>query len=224
MDNNKDYNEKDQAEAMDPAQDENVVIDGDFAGEAEDTQAEQEVNTLENQLVELQAQVEKEKKEYLFLAAEFDNYRKRTMREKAEIIKNGGENVLKGILPIVDDFERGLKAAEADTDAKSVLEGMTLIYNKLVKYLESMGVKEMNSTGEVFNSDIHEAIAQVPAPSEDMKGKVLDTVQKGYMLNDKVLRISPIFSPLLIPKESVKNPKYNLSLSIVVPECSPRFI
>ena len=188
MDNNKDYNEKDQAEAMDPAQDENVVIDGDFAGEAEDTQAEQEVNTLENQLVELQAQVEKEKKEYLFLAAEFDNYRKRTMREKAEIIKNGGENVLKGILPIVDDFERGLKAAEADTDAKSVLEGMTLIYNKLVKYLESMGVKEMNSTGEVFNSDIHEAIAQVPAPSEDMKGKVLDTVQKGYMLNDKVLR------------------------------------
>lgn len=188
MDNNKDYNEKDQAEAMDPAQDENVVIDGDFAGEAEDTQAEREVNTLENQLVELQAQVEKEKKEYLFLAAEFDNYRKRTMREKAEIIKNGGENVLKGILPIVDDFERGLKAAEADTDAKSVLEGMTLIYNKLVKYLESMGVKEMNSTGEVFNSDIHEAIAQVPAPSEDMKGKVLDTVQKGYMLNDKVLR------------------------------------
>ena len=188
MDNNKDYNEKDQAEAMDPAQDENVVIDGDFAGEAEDTQAEQEVNTLENQLVELQAQVEKEKKEYLFLAAEFDNYRKRTMREKAEIIKNGGENVLKGILPIVDDFERGLKAAEADTDAKSVLEGMTLIYNKLVKYLESMGIKEMNSTGEVFNSDIHEAIAQVPAPSEDMKGKVLDTVQKGYMLNDKVLR------------------------------------
>ncbi|MDE5848965.1 MAG: nucleotide exchange factor GrpE, partial [Muribaculaceae bacterium] len=114
--------------------------------------------------------------------------RKRTLKEKAEIIKNGGENVLKGILPIVDDFERGLKAAESDSDSKSVLEGMTLIYNKLVKYLESMGVKEMASTGEVFNSDIHEAIAQVPAPSEDMKGKVLDTVQKGYMLNDKVLR------------------------------------
>ena len=188
MDNNKDYNEMDQAEAQAPAQDENVVIDGDYAGDSEDTQAEQEVNTLENQLVELQAQVEKEKKEYLYLAAEFDNYRKRTLKEKAEIIKNGGENVLKGILPIVDDFERGLKAAESATDAQSVLEGMTLIYNKLVKYLESMGVKEMNSTGEVFNSDIHEAIAQVPAPSEDMKGKVLDTVQKGYMLNDKVLR------------------------------------
>ncbi len=184
----KDYKEMDQAENLDAAQNENVIIDGDYAGDSEDTQAEQEVNTLENQLVELQAQVEKEKKEYLFLAAEFDNYRKRTLKEKAEIIKNGGENVLKGILPIVDDFERGLKAAETDSDAKSVLEGMTLIYNKLVKYLESMGVKEMASTGEVFNSDIHEAIAQVPAPSEDMKGKVLDTVQKGYMLNDKVLR------------------------------------
>lgn len=188
MDENKEYNEMDQAEAQETAQEENVVIDGDFAGDFEDTQAEQEINTLENQLVELQAQVEKEKKEYLFLAAEFDNYRKRTLKEKAEIIKNGGENVLKGILPIVDDFERGLKAAESDSDAKSVLEGMTLIYNKLVKYLESMGVKEMASTGEVFNSDIHEAIAQVPAPTEDMKGKVLDTVQKGYMLNDKVLR------------------------------------
>ena len=184
----KEYKETEQEPIDDRTLEENAVIDGDYAGDSEDTQAEQEVNTLENQLADLQAQVEKEKKEYLFLAAEFDNYRKRTLKEKAEIIKNGGENVLKGILPIVDDFERGLKAAEGESDAKSVLEGMTLIYNKLVKYLESMGVKEMTSTGEEFNSDLHEAIAQVPAPSEDMKGKVLDTVQKGYMLNDKVLR------------------------------------
>lgn len=188
MNENNEYKENEQEPIEDATLEQDAVIDGDYAGESEDTQAEQEVNTLENQLVELQAQVDKEKKEYLFLAAEFDNYRKRTLKEKAEIIKNGGENVLKGLLPIVDDFERGLKAAESSEDAKSVLEGMTLIYNKLVKYLESMGVKEMASTGEVFNSDIHEAIAQVPAPSEDMKGKVLDTVQKGYMLNDKVLR------------------------------------
>ena len=188
MNDNKEYKENEQEPTVDSNLEENAVIDGDYAGETEDTQAEQEVNTLENQLVDLQAQVEKEKKEYLFLAAEFDNYRKRTLKEKAEIIKNGGENVLKGLLPIVDDFERGLKAAESDSNAKSVLEGMTLIYNKLVKYLESMGVKEMSSTGEVFNSDFHEAIAQVPSPTEDMKGKVLDTVQKGYMLNDKVLR------------------------------------
>lgn len=188
MNDNKDYNEMGQDPMNDETQTDQEVINGDYAGDAEDTQAEQEVNTLENQLAELQAQVEKEKKEYLFLAAEFDNYRKRTLKEKAEIIKNGGENVLKGLLPIVDDFERGLKAAESDTDVNSVLEGMSLIYNKLVKYLETMGVKEMTSTGEPFNSDLHEAIAQVPAPSEDMKGKVLDTVQKGYMINDKVLR------------------------------------
>lgn len=181
-----------QAEPQKPANeenmDENVVINDDFAGESEDTQAEEEVNTLENQLVSLQDELEKQKKEYLFLAAEFDNYRKRTLKEKAEIIKNGGENVLKGLLPILDDFERGIKAAESDSNAEAMLEGMKLIYNKLVKYMESMGVKEMNSTGEEFNSDIHEAIAQVPAPSEDLKGKVLDTVQKGYMINDKVLR------------------------------------
>ena len=188
MNDNKEYKENEESPIEDATLEENTVIDGDYAGDSEDTQAEQEVNTLENQLVELQAQVEKEKKEYLFLAAEFDNYRKRTLKEKAEIIKNGGENVLKGLLPIVDDFERGLKAAESDSDAKSVLEGMSLIYNKLIKYLESMGVKEMASTGEPFNSDLHEAIAQVPAPTEDMKGKVLDTVQKGYMINDKVLR------------------------------------
>lgn len=168
--------------------DENVVVDGDYAGDSEDTQAEQEVNTLEGQLVKLQDEVEKQKKEYLFLAAEFDNYRKRTLKEKAEIIKNGGENVLKGLLPILDDFERGIKAAESDTNAEAMLEGMKLIYSKLVKYMESMGVKEMNSTGEPFDADLHEAIAQVPAPSEDLKGKVLDTVQKGYMINDKVLR------------------------------------
>lgn len=185
------FNENEQMEEkpiVEDNTDENVVVSDDFAGDTEDTQAEQEVNTLENQLVELQNEVEKQKKEYLFLAAEFDNYRKRTLKEKAEIIKNGGENVLKGLLPILDDFERGIKAAESDANAESMLEGMKLIYNKLVKYMESMGVKEMNSTGETFDADLHEAIAQVPAPSEDMKGKVLDTVQKGYMINDKVLR------------------------------------
>lgn len=168
--------------------DENVTVTDDFAGEGEDTQAEAEVNTLENQVAQLQTDLEAKSKDYLFLAAEFDNYRKRTLKEKAEIIKNGGENVLKGLLPIVDDFERGLKAAEGDTDAKSVTKGMTLVYHKLIKYMESMGVKEMESTGKDFDSELMEAIARVPSPSEEMKGKVIDTVQKGYMINDKVLR------------------------------------
>lgn len=174
--------------SADAAQADDVVVDGDYAGDTEDTQAEQEVNTLENQLVDLQNQLEKEKKEYMFLMAEFDNFRKRTLREKSEMIKNAGENVMKGLLPILDDFERGIEASSKSESAESVVEGMKLIYQKFVKYLEQNGVKEIESTGKDFDSDLHEAIAQVPAQSEDQKGKVIDTVQKGYMINDKVLR------------------------------------
>ena len=107
---------------------------------------------------------------------------------QADLLKNAGERVLLGLLPIVDDFERGLAAAEADTSAEAVRQGMELIYNKLMKYLESQGVKPMESNGATFDADYFEAIATIPAPSEDLKGKVIDTTQKGYMLNDKVLR------------------------------------
>lgn len=136
----------------------------------------------------LKAQLEKEKKEYLFLMAEFDNFRKRTLKEKSEIIRNAGENVLKGLLPIVDDFERGLKATEKAENTADVLEGMRLIYNKLVKYLNANGVKEMDPEDREFDADKHEAISAVPVPDEAQKGKILDTVEKGYMINDKVLR------------------------------------
>ena len=172
---------KDSAEIFD-------VLDED---ETDDNVAEAELveNTnLQNELDAARAEIEKEKKEYLFLMAEFDNYRKRVTREKADLLKNAGERVLLGLLPILDDFERGLAAAASDTSAEAVRQGMELIYNKLVKYLESQGVKAMESTGVEFNADFHEAIATLPAPSEDLKGKVIDTTQKGYMLNDKVLR------------------------------------
>lgn len=147
-----------------------------------------EVEKLREHLEQTQAALEKEKKEYMFLMADFDNFRKRVVKEKAELIKNGSEKVLLGLLPIVDDFERGLDATKDAEDASSVREGMELIYNKLVKYLESNGVKAMDSTGKEFDADLHEAIATIPAPSEDLKGKVVDTTQKGYTLNDKVLR------------------------------------
>ena len=130
----------------------------------------------------------KEKKEYLFLMAEFDNFRKRTVRERADLIKSASEKALKGLLPIVDDFERGLDTIRDTTDAESVKEGMKLIYNKFVKYLADNGVKEIESTGKPFDTELHEAVAMVPAEKEDEKGTVKDTVQKGYMLNDKVLR------------------------------------
>lgn len=161
----------------------------------EDTTAEDAAETadladnadLQAQLDEARAEIEKEKKEYLFLMADFDNYRKRVTREKADLLKNAGERVLAGLLPIVDDFERGLAATES-SDADAVRQGMELIYNKLIKYLESNGVKAMETTGQPFDADLHEAIATIPAPSEDLKGKVIDTTQKGYMINDKVLR------------------------------------
>lgn len=147
-----------------------------------------EMEALRKQLDEAQAAVEKEKKDYMFLMADFDNFRKRVVKEKAEILRNGAEKVLAGLLPIVDDFERGLQATAGTENAEGVREGMELIYNKLVKYLSDNGVKAIESTGNDFDADLHEAIATLPAPAPELKGKVVDTVQKGYMINDKVLR------------------------------------
>lgn len=146
------------------------------------------IEALQQQLADAKAAVEKEKKEYLFLMADFDNFRKRVVKEKAEILRNGAEKVLAGLLPIVDDFERGLQATAGTENAEGVREGMELIYNKLVKYLSDNGVKAIESTGNDFDADLHEAIATLPAPAPELKGKVVDTVQKGYMINDKVLR------------------------------------
>ena len=147
-----------------------------------------EADGMLKKIDELSAQLEKEKNDYLLLRAEFETYRRRTIKEREELVKNAAEKVLKGILPIVDDFERGLKATENVEDAKAVREGMELIYNKLIKYLESNGVKPIDSDGKDFDADLHEAIATIPAPSAELKGKVVDTTTRGYMLNDKVLR------------------------------------
>lgn len=147
-----------------------------------------EIGRLKNELEAANEAVAKEKKEYLFLMAEFDNFRKRTLKEKSEIIKNAGEQVLKGLLPIIDDFERGLKATEESDDAVSVREGMELIYNKFVKYLEQNGVKAIDVEDKDFDTEKHEAISAVPVADESLKGKILDTVQKGYTINGKVLR------------------------------------
>lgn len=148
-----------------------------------------DIDTLNKQLLDAQTQVEKEKKEYLFLMAEFDNFRKRTVKEKSELIKNAAEGVLKGLLPIVDDFERGLEASAKATDAEDVRKGMELIYQKLIKYLAQNGVKPIESTGKPFDPELHEAIAMVPVgEDESKKGMVIDTPTKGYTLNDKVLR------------------------------------
>lgn len=156
--------------------------------EAADEAVAEGAMSLEDENAKLKEDLEKEKKEYLFLMAEFDNFRKRTLKEKSELIKNAAESTFKGLLPIVDDFERALKASEATDDAASLREGMELIYKKLKKYMEQNGVKEMDPEDREFDADRHEAISAVPVPDESQKGKILDTVEKGYMINDKVLR------------------------------------
>ena len=125
---------------------------------------------------------------YLRQVAEFDNYRKRTMKEKAELIKNGGERVMESILPVLDDFERALQNMSKDENAKEILTGIELIYNKFTGILKQNGLQKIETEGKDFDTDYHEAIAMVPAPTEELKGKVLDCVQTGYMLNDKVIR------------------------------------
>ena len=158
--------------------------------ESQNAETEQSAKeeTPEDKIAALQAELEKSQKEYLFLMAEFDNYRKRTVKEKAELIKNGGEKAMLGLLPVIDDFERAIDAIDKSSDVEGLKEGVDLIYNKFMKYLESQQVKPMESTGTDFDADIYEAVTTFPAPDESMKGKVIDTVQKGYTINEKVLR------------------------------------
>ena len=143
---------------------------------------------LANMLAEAQQMVAEERDKYLRLSAEFDNYRKRTLKEKAELIKNGAEKTLTAILPVLDDFERALKNMEASEETKAMKEGVELILNKFQKILGQEGLQKIETEGQAFDVDFHEAIALIPAPSEELKGKILDCVQTGYMLNDKVIR------------------------------------
>ena len=143
---------------------------------------------LEKELEDAQAGIEEQKDKYLRLSAEFDNYRKRTMKEKAELILNGGEKSISSILPVIDDFERAIKTMETAKDVKAVKEGVELIYNKFMATLAQNGVKVIETKDQPLDTDYHEAIAVIPAPSEEQKGKILDCVQTGYTLNDKVIR------------------------------------
>ena len=151
------------------------------AGKGEDHKAEHEKVDYAQQIADL-------KDKYLRLAAEFDNYRKRVLKEKSELILSGGEKVIVSILPVIDDFERALDNIDKAKDLQSAKSGIDLIYHKLIKSLEANGLKEIEATGKDFDTDVHEAVAMIPAPSDEQKGKVVDCVQKGYKLNDKVIR------------------------------------
>lgn len=154
-------------------------------------EAEEELSAeekLNKELADAQKTIEEQHDKYLRLSAEFDNYRKRTLKEKAELIRNGGEKTLTAILPVIDDLERALKTMEASDEAKAMRDGVELIYNKFLKVLHQEGLQKIETEGKEFNTDYHEAIALVPAPSEEVKGKILDCVQTGYTLNEKVIR------------------------------------
>mgnify|MGYP003301674717 CR=1 FL=1 len=163
-----------------------------IVNESNEEATNEEVVNEENQPSELellQEELETQKDKYLRLSAEFDNYRKRTMKEKAELILNGGEKCIGSILPIIDDFERALKNMETASDVAAVREGVDLIYNKFMTTLGQNGVKVIETKELPLDTDFHEAIAVIPAPAEELKGKILDCVQTGYTLNDKVYEI-----------------------------------
>ena len=156
--------------------------------DVQDSAAPTEEEKLAQELEEANKVIEEQKDKYLRLSAEFDNYRKRTMKEKAELILNGAEKTISSILPIVDDFERALKNMETATDIAAVKEGVELIYNKFMSVLGQDGVKVIETKEKPLDTDFHEAIAVIPAPDKSLKGKILDCVQTGYTLNDKVIR------------------------------------
>ena len=148
------------------------------------TQESEEKDPLEA----AQAEIEELKTQILYKTAEFDNYRKRTLKEKAELILNGGEKAVSAILPIIDDMERAIDNGQKTDDPAVLREGMELIYHKMMKALEGLGVKKIETEDADFNTDIHEAVAMVPGLGDDKKGKVIDCLQAGYQLNDKVIR------------------------------------
>lgn len=152
---------------------------------AEDCNKEKEAEELDP-LAKAEQEVESLKKQLLYKTAEFENYRKRTLKEKADLILNGGEKTIAAILPILDDFERAI--ADKSEDPKAIKEGVQMIFNKFSKALESLGVKKIETQDKDFDVDYHEAVAMVPGMGDDKKGKVIDCIQTGYTLNDKVIR------------------------------------
>ena len=162
-------------------QTEHDVEDADTAPEDE---PEPELTVEEKLTAELAAQ----KKAYLLLMAEFDNYRKRTLKEKQDLIKSGASKAMEALLPVIDDVERAIQAMTSATDVDALREGVNLIHEKFIKYLAQQGVTPIDSTGADFDPELHEAITMFPAASEEQRGKVVDTTTRGYMLHDKVLR------------------------------------
>lgn len=185
---------KDKKEKEVNLEEEKELMDKDVCSETTDKTEQsaaencEETDIMSDELKALQEKYDGLNDTYLRLMAEYDNYRKRTLKEKAELIKNGGERVLTELLPVVDDVERALKNVEGADDIVGVREGIELIYKKFMDYLSKQGVKVVETEGKSFDTEYFEAVAMIPAPNEDLKGKIVDCVQPGYTLNDRVIR------------------------------------
>ncbi|GAA4896925.1 nucleotide exchange factor GrpE [Flaviramulus aquimarinus] len=163
------------------------------ATQAETVEVEDQVTEEQSVEEKIQAELKQEKDKFLRLFAEFENYKRRTAKERIELFSTASEGVMKTLLPVLDDFERALSHIEEDKEAEEMRKGVLLIYNKLVNTLEQKGLKAMEvSKGDVFNADVHEAITQIPAPTDDLKGKIIDIVEKGYILGEKVIRFPKV--------------------------------
>ncbi len=187
--NKENLQEEQQAEVNEAAaQEQNQETAAENNAEA---QAE-EVDPIAAEMAALKTQVDTLNDKYLRLSAEYDNYRKRTLKEKSDLLKSAGSDVLVGLLPVLDDFERALAHMGDASDVESLRTGVELIYKKFVDFLGKKDVKEIPAKGEAFDAEVHEAITMMPAPSEDMKGKCFDCVEKGYKLGDKVIRFAKV--------------------------------
>lgn len=155
------------------------------------TKAE-ELEKKNKEIEEIRYKLSEINDKYLRLTAEFDNYRKRTLKEKTELIKTAGGEVLADILPIIDDFERGLQSMDEAEDIKAVKEGVKLIYNKFTEFMKAKGIVEIEALNQDFDTDFHEALTKIPAPEEKLKGKVVDVIQKGYKIGEKVIRFAKV--------------------------------
>jgi molecular chaperone GrpE len=159
---------------------------------AEENSAQQEASEYEAAMTELQKKYDTVNDKYLRLYSEFENFRRRTAKEKLDLMKNAGSDFAAEILPVVDDFERAIQSNESNEDPEALKEGFVLIHHKLLHLLQNKGLKPMDSINQPFDTEYHEAITNIPAPSEDMKGKVIDVAEKGYFYNDKVLRYAKV--------------------------------
>ena len=177
-------------EQSQPTENEEVESDGKKSRKNRKQRKEDEAR--EKEIEELKAQLEEQKDRYLRLSAEFDNYRKRTLKERSDMLKTVNGDTLSGMLPVLDDLERAMQSMQKATDVDAVREGVVLIYNKIQEFLKNKGIVEIDAMNQVFDTDLHEAITKIPAPTEDLKGKVVDVIQKGYKIDTKVIRYAKV--------------------------------